>query len=506
MFFVSLLLNVLVGWVRAQRGTSSLRTMVYFDEIFGFLPPVANPPSKAPLLKLLKQARAFGVGVVLATQNPVDLDYKALANCGTWMLGRLQTDRDKARVLDGLEGAAASSGEGFDRAALDQLLSALGKRRFLLHNVHDKQPTLFETRWTLSYLRGPLGRDEIRRLAPSPAPASAEAPVGRPLAPLSTEATAGRPSAPASAEAAAGKPRTPAAPLLDPSIRAFFAPGDGSTWIPMLAGAARIRYTDTKLDLDESRDIVVVTPIDDAAVPVDWDHAEPAPFTTATLSAAPGDASRAFAPVPAPATKPRSYSGWEKEFAKWASQSQSVELLRSSRGRLISLPGESERDFRIRLQNQFREARDAALAKVRAKYASKLQTAADKVRRSDQAVQRESQQATDSKVSAGMSIGATVLGALFGRKSVSMTTIGRATTAARGVSRAGREAGDVSRAQATADAHRQQQAELEAALQEELQQVQAEWDPSGVELEPVVVKPRRGGVSVQLVALVWMPQ
>jgi hypothetical protein len=274
----------------------------------------------------------------------------------------------------------------------------------------------------------------------------------------------------------------------------------------MLAGAARIRYTDAKLGLDESRDIIVLAPITDAAVPVDWDHAEPAPFTTAALATAPGDSPRSFAPVPAAGTKARSYAAWEKEFAKWASQNQGVELLRSSRGRLISHPGESERDFRIRLQNEFREARDAALSKVRAKYATKLQTAADKQRRADQAVERETQQATESKVAAGMSIGATVLGALFGRKSVSMATVGRATTAARGVGRAGRESADVTRAQATADAIRQQHADLESALQEELHQVQAEWDPAGIELEPVMVKPKRGGVSVQLVALVWVPE
>src|SRR5688572_5950795 len=169
MFFIALLLNEIVGWMRSQRGTSSLRALVYFDEIFGFLPPVANPPSKPPLLTLLKQARAFGLGVVAATQNPVDLDYKALANAGTWMLGRLQTERDKARVLDGLEGAAGTAGTAFDRARLDRLLSSLDKRVFLLHNVHESEPILFQTRWTLSYLRGPLGRDEIRRLTASPA-------------------------------------------------------------------------------------------------------------------------------------------------------------------------------------------------------------------------------------------------------------------------------------------------------------------------------------------------
>src|SRR5262245_55257331 len=161
MFFVSLLLNEIVGWMRRQSGTSSLRAIVYMDEIAGYFPPVAAPPSKAPLLTLLKQARAFGIGIVLATQNTVDLDYKGLGNAGTWFLGRLQTERDKSRVLDGLEGAAAG---GIDRAAADRTLSALGKRVFLLHDVHAGAPATFMTRWALSYLRGPLSREQLRAL------------------------------------------------------------------------------------------------------------------------------------------------------------------------------------------------------------------------------------------------------------------------------------------------------------------------------------------------------
>ena len=267
MFFVTLLLNQLVGWMRAQRGTSSLRALVYFDEIFGFLPPVANPPSKAPLLKLLKQARAFGIGLTLATQNPVDLDYKALSNCGTWMLGRLQTERDKARVLDGLEGVAASSGEGFDRAGLDQLLSSLGKRIFLLHNVHEKRPVLFETRWTLSYLRGPMGRDEIRRLAGAAPQASA------PSAP-SAPSAASAPSAPS----AALSPSAPSvAPVLPPAIRQFFI-GGAVPLTPWLLGVARLAYADARLGLDETRTITVVAPLGDGVVAADWEHAEPADF------------------------------------------------------------------------------------------------------------------------------------------------------------------------------------------------------------------------------------
>ena len=187
MFFVTLLLNAVLAWMRGQSGTTSLRALLYMDEIFGYFPPTAEPPSKKPLLTLLKQARAFGLGVVLATQNPVDLDYKGLSNAGTWLIGRLQTDQDKQRVLDGLEGASGQG--GLDRAQLEKLISALGNRVFLLNNVHENAPEVFQTRWTMSYLRGPLSRPQIAALmtplkaalpAPAAAPAAAAAtPVGR---------------------------------------------------------------------------------------------------------------------------------------------------------------------------------------------------------------------------------------------------------------------------------------------------------------------------------------
>src|SRR5262249_20210720 len=138
---------------------------LYMDEIFGYFPPTAAPPSKRPMLLLLKQARAFGLGIVLATQNPVDLDYKVLSNCGTWFLGRVQTERDKLRVLDGLEGGASNAAQSFNREAMDQLLSALGGRVFLLNDVHAPAPLIFQTRQTLSFLRGPLSRDQIKALS-----------------------------------------------------------------------------------------------------------------------------------------------------------------------------------------------------------------------------------------------------------------------------------------------------------------------------------------------------
>jgi len=187
MFFVSLLLNQMLGWMRSQSGTTSLRAMLYMDEIYGYLPPTANPPSKKPLMTILKQGRAFGLGTLLATQNPVDLDYKALSNTGTWWLGRLQTERDKARVLDGLEGAAASQDGGFNRQDMEELLAGLGSRVFLMNNVHDDAPTVFHVRWVMSYMRGPMTRRQIKTLMDPKRDAFTDGSVAKQSAPLAME-------------------------------------------------------------------------------------------------------------------------------------------------------------------------------------------------------------------------------------------------------------------------------------------------------------------------------
>ncbi|HEX8032012.1 MAG TPA: hypothetical protein VF491_26310, partial [Vicinamibacterales bacterium] len=452
---------------------------------------------------ILKQARAFGLGLVVATQNPVDLDYKALSNAGTWMLGRLQTDRDKARVLDGLEGAATGSGASFDRARIDQLLSALGKRVFLLHNVHESQPTLFETRWTLSYLRGPLGRQEIRKLA-SPSvpnvPGVPDVPKAKFEPGTQQNQTPGTPGTSGTlGTAAASGP-----PVLDPAIPQFFVPG-GERYVPQLLGVARVAYSDSKLGLDETRDVTVITPIGDGAVAVDWDQAEPADFSAKDLSKT-APASATFGDVPPAATRSKQYATWEKEFGQWIGRSQSIELFKSSRAKLLSSPDESERDFRIRIQGQAREERDAAVTKVRDKYASKLTMAQDRIRRAEQAVQVQNEQASGAKMGAALSVGATIFGALLGRKAISASSLGRATTAARGMSKLGKESQDVTRATENVNALKAQLAEIEASMQSDIQAVTADWDLANEPFERALVKPKRGGVSVQLVALVWVPE
>ena len=295
------------------------------------------------------------------------------------------------------------------------------------------------------------------------------------------------------------------APALDPAIAQFFAPGAGSRWVPYLVGAARVSYSNAKLDLDESRDIVIVTPITDGPIAVDWHDAELADFAIGNLSREPAEA-RDFEPLPPAASNPKKHAQWARDFAQWVTQSQTVELLQSARAKMVSRPDEPERDFRVRLETRLREYRDAEIKKVRERFGSKLATLEDRVRRAEAAVQREQQQASESKVQAGVSMAATIFGAILGRKAVSGSTLGRATTAARGVGRMGREAKDVDRAAAELRSQQDRHAELTRTLDEELEAIGARWDARHEPLGRVLVKPRRGGTSVQLVGLVWIPR
>jgi hypothetical protein len=313
MFFVALLLNEIYGWVRTQSGTTSLRALLYMDEIFGYFPPVAEPPSKRPMLNLLKQARAFGLGVVLATQNPVDLDYKGLANTGTWFLGRLQTDRDKQRVLEGLEGAAAAQSASFDRKSMGELLAGLTNRVFLMNNVHEDAPVVLESRWAMSYLRGPLTREQIKVLMKDRRPQPAATPA--------TEAT-----------------RT------------------------------------ARADEDQAG----------------------------------------------------------------------------------------------------REKRDAAIEALRAQYAPKIHRAEEKARHAQQVVEREEGQLRGAGLQTAVSAGATILTAIFGRKKVSYSTIGRGTTTARGAARAMEQREDVERAKENLAQAQQELDELNAEVEEKVARMRIE--------------------------------
>ena len=497
MFFMTLLLSDILAWVRTQPGTGSLRAILYIDELFGYMPPVANPPSKVLLLTLLKQARAFGLGVVLATQNPVDLDYRGLSNTGTWFIGRLQTERDKMRVMEGLEGV--SGGQPFDKTAMEQTIAGLGKRVFLLHSVHEPAPLTFETRWTMSYLAGPMTREQIKSVtALAPAPAASLGTMGASPA-LSPNATGG---GLASLDAKAAS-----APVLPPDIPQFFLPPttDGAiVYNPVVLGLADASFASAKLGVAETRRVTLAASIDDGPIALEWDSAERMELDPSRLEQRPRDGAT-FGALPPVATKAKSYGVWSKALQKWVVTNEAITLYKSTAFKTTSQPGESEAQFRIRLQVMAHEARDAKIEVLRGKYAAKLTAAQDRLRRAEQAVQRESAQASQAKMDTAISVGGAILGAIFGRGKVGVGTLGKVATATRGAGRAMQQSGDVARAQETLAAEQQKYAELEAKLQAEVDALGAAYDAQQEELEAVVVRAKSTDVQVQLCALLWMP-
>jgi hypothetical protein len=513
MFFVSLLLNQVLAWTRAQSGTTSLRAMLYMDEIYGYFPPVANPPSKGPLLTLLKQARAFGVGVLLATQNPVDLDYKGLANTGTWFIGRLQTERDKMRVLEGLEGAAAATGKNFDRQSMEQTLAGLGNRIFLMNNVNYDALVIFETRWVMSYLRGPLTRNQIKVLMESRKAA---------VPPAQTDATTAPPYAFVPPTPVAAQPipsgagivsKSSGRPVLPPEVTQYFTPSRGSPpagaallYTPMVLGTAQVHFGDVKTGVDVTRDTSLVTQITDDVIPVNWNTAIEGSFNISDLEKTPREPA-IYAALPSAAGKARSYDAWGKELANWIYGNYKVELLKSPSLKQVSNVGESERDFRVRIQLNAREQRDAAAEKLRRKYEPKLASLQEQVRRAQAVVNREAEQAKQQKSQMAISVGATLLGAFLGggRSPISTGTIGRATTAARGASRIMKESQDIGRARDTVVAYQQRLQELEADFKAELDLLTTKIDPLTEELEHFSVRPAKKDILIRLVTLVWLP-
>ena len=508
MFFVSLVLNQIVSWVRTQTGTSSLRALFYMDEIFGYFPPVANPPSKKPLLTLLKQARAFGLGVMLTTQNPMDLDYKGLANMGTWFIGRLQTDRDKDRLLDGLEGASMSSGSAFDRQEMDQLLSRLSSRVFLMNNIHEEQPVLFETRWCLSYMRGPLNRGEIQLLSKEQLPPETVA------APMVPAVTVSQPAEPAAA-ATTPKPATAASvstkdtvPQLPDTVTQTFLPYRGSSeglvYRAAIAGLAVVNYEDQKNGISYPVEMIRLAPVNDGLIAVDWSQSEvlALPAEALETSGAPG---ASYLPLPAACSKKTNYAAWESDLQEYLFRNSSLQLFRSEALKKVSRPGESERDFKVRLQQEARETRDQTVEKLRASYAAKLAALEERIRKAEQAVLREKDQAKDASLQTAISLGSTVLGALFGRKVISAANLGKAATAARGMSRQAKQYGDVSRSKETVDAYREQLAELEGQLQEEVNEIITGLDTKIEEITAYEIRPLKRDCVVRALSLAWEP-
>lgn len=484
MFFVSLLLNQMVGWMRTQRGTTSLRALLYMDEIYGFLPPTANPPSKRPMMTMLKQARAFGLGCLLATQNPVDLDYKALSNIGTWFLGRLQTERDKLRVLDGLEGAAGSQNAKFNRKEMETLLSGLGNRVFLMNNVHEDGPVLFHVRWVMSYLTGPLTRGQIKGLMD---------PKRAAFVPVKAQATEDfNPMARSSAAPESNRP------VVGAGVTELFAASESGKYFPFLYREATVHFSLTKANVEGSRKVAKVNPI--LASGIDWESTDA--VAPETLRANPEDGF-AFAELPGYAMNAKNYTAVVKNFADDLHREERAEIWFCPSLKMWGKIGEAETDFRARLIHAAHEGRDEALAKAREAAEKKTKVLEGRLRTAEMQLSKEKAESGSAKMQAGISVLGGILKSVFGRKS-GFGGLSRGTTSVTKATTAYKQHQDVANAEAKIAGIQEEVEAIRKALEKDVEEIGRTFDPFTLPLEKETLKPTRTDVKVERVGLVWM--
>jgi hypothetical protein len=503
MFFVSLLMNQLLGWMRSQSGTTSLRALFYMDEIFGYLPPTANPPSKKPFMILLKQARAFGLGLLVATQNPVDLDYKALSNIGSWFLGRLQTERDKARVLDGLEGALSAQGAGFDRGQLDRLLASLGNRVFLMNNVHEDGPMVFHVRWVMTYLRGPLARAEIKKLMDPVRPKQS-----------GKKAAAGEDDGFAPPAAAASASRNTHRPQLPEDVAEYFMPlvagidAAEVCYVPAILQSVMVNIDDTKRKITGRSIVTRVNEIDLEHQKVNWDKALdlPADLDVSKLEKQPEEGEVEYADLPSAAMKAKTYTSIRTAFIDSVYSSHSIEISYSPLLEAWSNPGESIDQFKARITTTARELRDKAIEDLRAKTAKTAKSLEDKMTKALDKMEVQKAQASSAKLQTAIQIGSGLLGALFGRKG-GMGAIGSVakSSTVSSASRAWKEGREAATAEAELDRLKLEYDALQRQVEDETQGIRDRYDPTTLTVEPQKITPVKKNIQPLAIGILWLP-
>lgn len=485
MFFVTILLNELVAWMRTQMGTSSLRALFYMDEVAGYFPPVSNPPSKPPMLTLLKQARAFGLGITLATQNPVDLDYKGLSNIGTWFLGRLQTERDKARVLEGLEGAAGQAGQEFDRGKMEQVLAGLGNRVFLMNNVHDGFPTVFQTRWAMSFLAGPLARGQISDLMADRKKAmAAAAPTATDSDEKETEPEPERPVVPAGIEEL----------FLGTNLRA--SKDSRLIYRPSLYAEGSMHFIRKTADLDEWKDAKRIVHCHRGFPDDLWESSEPLAEDLELLDEPEDDFS--FSNLPDELLSKGKYRSYKSSFKDYLYRHCGVTLYKSPLVKGYAPLGD-QADAKAHFAHKLREERDEAKEKLRDKYEAKIKSLEKKIHTAESRIERERNQSRTSMISAGSALLGALLGGFMGGRRTGVSTV------ARGVGYATQQGNDVKQAEHARDLLLEDREELEDALRDDLEALDEEYDTDRIELEAVEIPPRKSDLKVEDAVIVWTP-
>lgn len=492
-FVVTLVLSKMITWMRTQPGSDELKALIYMDEVFGFVPPTKQPPSKKPILTILKQARAFGLGMVLSTQNPVDIDYKALSNTGTWMIGRLQTERDKARLMDGL----TSAGGDTDTKEIERLISGLGKRQFMLHSTKGSGPQLFGTRWAMSYLRGPMTREEISDLtADAPEREASATKAERP--PLATAASSASSVAPDIASSVRSFYLHPAADWravrgIDPSSKTF---------APAVAARVQLLYDDTKADIRHTEEWeAVIFPLSDRtsaeeAIPVDYDDRD-------LLKDAPDGAE--FQIPDAPIHTAKFFKGLQTDLKDLLYRERTITVYANKTLKLYSRIGESQEAFELRCRKTAENLEDEAAAKLRDKYEKRIKRAADMLDKAEDRLEEvkvdHSSRKTDELLSG---VGSLIGMFLGGRK----TSRGIATDLRRASSKRKQTRTSNQRMQSASN-RVEERAEaledLENELADELLALDLEWEEKAQEIETLDIGLEKTDIKIDDIAVVWVP-
>ncbi|WP_457562533.1 helicase HerA domain-containing protein [Caminibacter pacificus] len=471
MFFVTLLLNRFISWMRRQRGSSSLKAMLYMDEIFGYFPPSKNPPSKEPMLLLLKQARAFGIGVVLSTQNPVDIDYKGLSNIGTWFVGKLQTKQDIEKVVDSLS-------DGENKKEVAEKIANLKGRHFYLKNVHEDDVREFYTRWVLSYLKGPMTKDDIRRLMKDKKTEVQETPAV-------TETS----------DSDGGMK-----PIVSKKIKEYFNDtniNSDDPFYPYIYANAKVRFYNQKRGIDFEEEFDYKLELYEGMNTIDWEEAveeRPANLSRKYKSSA------KFAKLPEIVENASSLKEFERKLKDYLYHNKKIELFACKKLKMESKLGESEEDFRARVDGVLKDKKEAEIEKIEKKYKTKFERLQDKLQRLEIKLEKEKSDVSSKTTDTLLDIGMGILGALFGRKSSAVT---KGASALKKGGRIVKEKRDVEAVEMQIEEVKEDIKNLKEELEAEIEKIEEKYDPSNYEIEPVSIKPRRSDVSVEDIALLW---
>ena len=539
MFFVTLLLSAVETWMRTQSGATSLRALLYMDEIYGYLPPTRNPSSKQPLLRMLKQARAFGLGLLLATQNPVDVDYKGLSNAGTWFIGKLQTEQDKQRLLDGLESTASGA---LERGTIDKLITGLGKRVFIMQNVHEKLPVVFQTRWTMNFLAGPMTRSQIpalnklvgagfqspvssiqssvsgvqsavSALEPAAAPESFEPiPVATPvpgdatsfstvLGPSSAGGSLTRPSAPAGIAEfflPLNLSFTKAVAASGESLPADSAPA-GLLYRPALIACAQVRFLDRKynLDAEQVKSALVANP--DKRGVIRWDDFVATVPDAAAMDPAPDPQAR-FASLDAPLSEAKLIAVLQRDFADWVYRTSKITVRSNQALGLYATPDVSQAEFMKACADAAREARAAEMAKATTAIDRQIKTLKDKIAREGRELKMDEDEVSQRKGEELATHAENVLGLFGGRRS------SRRLSSSLSKHRMTEQAKDD--VQESVDAlkqYDQELAQLEAARQQALDSAGSQWGDVVNSITEIPVLPKKTDIYINVFGVAWLP-